>query len=444
MGSRASDSPRALIAEALLAIIVDGKSLDASLDGVRERNTKPTTSAFIQNSVYAVTRRYFELDALLQRLMVRPVRNRDLVLKMLLLAGLNELMFLNTAAYAVVDESVAACAALERPWAKGLVNGILRAATRMNSAPGSQPASLEVQWNHPTWLINAISSDWCDFTHQVLAANNSHPPLVLRVNQTRTTREQFLERLTNAAVAAHPTKYAPSGVMISHPCPVADLPGFSDGLFSVQDEAAQLAAPLLNCLPSHRVLDACAAPGGKTTHLLELNPALALTAVEINQSRLVDIEENLARLGLKCSVRHLDACTLGADYPAPQYDRILLDAPCSAVGVIRRHPDIKLHRTPDDLKHAIARQTQLLDSLWPLLAPKGELLYATCSILHTENDSVIERFVTTHVDSAESLSIAADWGHLTNFGRQILPGEGDMDGFYYARLKKRSAIDLSS
>lgn len=431
------DSPRALIADALVATVAEGKPLDACLDAARARNANPRSSAFIQESAYAVLRRYYELESLLNRFLARPLRSRDVVIKMLLMAGLNELYFMKTPGHAVVDESVAACSAIGREWAKGVVNGILRSAAKAQPVPNSREVSPEIRWNHPQWLIDAFARDWPEFKEQILYANNQRPPLTIRVNCAQTSRENFLRLLSKHGLSAQPTRHAASGIRLSVPCPIADLPGFADGLMSVQDEAAQLAAPLLECRPQHRVLDACAAPGGKTAHLLELYRNLVLTAVDIKQQRMTNIVENLARLGLSCTVRNVDASALQSEASAPTYDRILLDAPCSATGVIRRHPDIKIHRKPEDLKRVIERQAQLLHSLWPLLIPDGVLLYATCSILHAENDGVIGRFLDAQAGAAQVNWIEGNWGHPTRFGRQILPGEDDMDGFYYARITKR-------
>jgi 16S rRNA (cytosine967-C5)-methyltransferase len=431
-----TESPRALIAQTLVAIMIDHENLDASLDKLRERNRNPNTSAFIQESVFAVTRRYYELEALLKQFLTRPLRDRDQVIKMLLLAALNEILHMRTAPYAAVDESVTACLALERPWAKGLVNGVLRAVLRAKPTQLIPQDSPEVRWNHPQWLIDHIKRDWPAHSEQILNANNAHPPLTLRVNLSRITRTDYIALLDSSGMAAEPTRHAASGVMLRTPCPVAALPGFVDGLVSVQDEAAQLAAPLLGCLPSHRVLDACAAPGGKTTHLLESCPGIELTAVEINGRRLVDVEENLARLGLTCTLKQLDVTTLGATVAPHSYDRILLDAPCSASGVIRRHPDVRFHRTEADIARAALRQCDMLNALWPLLAPGGQMIYATCSTMHAENDAVISGFLAARPNAADCQPIDAEWGHATDFGRQILPGEADMDGFYFARIAK--------
>jgi len=420
-----------------MAIVVEGKSLDACLDEARARNANPRSSAFIQESVYAVLRRYYELESLLNRFLARPLRPRDLVIKMLLMAGLNELKYMNTPGYAVVDESVATCEALGREWAKGVVNGVLRSAAKAQLIPSSHDAPHEIRWNHPQWLIDTFARDWSEFRDQILSANNQHPPLTLRVNFAQISREDYLCVLSKHGLSAQPTRHSPSGIRLSIPCPIAGLPGFADGLISVQDEAAQLAAPLLECRPNHRVLDACAAPGGKTAHLLELCQNLDLTAVDIKKQRTNDIVESLSRLGLSCTIRTVDATTLQSEASPPTYDRILLDAPCSATGVIRRHPDVKIHRKPEDLKRAFERQAQLLNSLWPLLAPDGLLLYATCSVIHAENDGIIKGFLDSQAGAAEVQPIEANWGHPTLFGRQILPGEDDMDGFYYARIAKR-------
>ncbi|MBI2802807.1 MAG: 16S rRNA (cytosine(967)-C(5))-methyltransferase RsmB [Gammaproteobacteria bacterium] len=434
---------RALVADVLHDIIVNGNSLDHALEQARSCAANSNV-AFLQESVYGVLRNYYALCSTLDGLLKRAIKPRDAPLKMLILAGLNELLNMTTAPYAAVDQSVAACDALGRRWAKGLVNGILRATLRQTSNALTRVTSDEIKWNHPAWLISDLARDWPQQYPAILIANNQHAPLTLRVNRLRGSREGYLELLCRAGIAATPTLIAPMGIHLVKPHSVFELPGFEAGLFSVQDEAAQLAAPLLDCHPGQRVLDACAAPGGKATHLLEQAPDIELTALDCDPKRQQLLAANLVRLRLSCAVMVGDAAQI-ANHPAHgNYERILLDAPCSATGVIRRHPDIKMHRRPRDISEFQVRQLSLLSAAWSCLVPDGQLLYATCSVLAAENDRVIEQFMTANSQSAQSVSISEEWGIGTQFGRQILPGEHAMDGFYYALLRKAGTAVSSS
>lgn len=431
-------SVRAVIAETLVTILVGGQTLDHALQGMRARALSASDAAYAQECLYGVLRRYFQLTRRLNAYLETPIKSRDLPIKMLLLSGLNELLFMSTPQYAVVDQTVKACAEIGRPWATRLVNAVLRRAIRKPDEEFSIPPSAEEKFDHPEWLIEAIKNDWPAHWVEILRANNDHPPLVLRVNQRRVSRTEYLKKLEEHGIEAYPTGFSEVGLRLKSGRPVQDLPGFEAGQISVQDEAAQLAIPLLDCKPGHQVLDACAAPGGKTTHLLESVADISLLAVDINARRLNEISGSLRRLGLTCTLIQADACSFTPESkPATtRFDRILLDAPCSAVGVIRRHPDIKLRRSPADIDRAAIRQLELLRSLWPLLVPGGRLLYVTCSILSAENDCVLDSFLLSANGEAKVIPVTAAWGLPTRHGRQILPGSNAMDGFYYALLEK--------
>lgn len=433
-------SVRALIAQALARICGAGQTLDNALQEAREQLAAPAEAAYLQECLYGVLRRYFRLNRQLDGYLDKPLKPHDLPVRMLLLAGLNELLFMSTPPYAAVDQTVGACAEIGRPWAKGLVNAILRRALRARQEPAVQQAedAPELRYDHPAWLIMALQQDWPTEWADILNANNARAPLTLRVNTRRVTRAAYLQQLAAAGCPAQPTLHSDVGVVLEAARPVTDVPGFAAGYVSVQDEAAQLAAALLDCRSGQRVLDACAAPGGKTAHLLERTPGIELLAIDVSKRRLVESRANLARLGLTCALEQRDARTLRPEeFPeSARCERILLDAPCSATGVIRRHPDIKIHRTPADIVTAAARQHELLSALWPLLASGGRLLYATCSVLRAENDEVLDRFLATAGDTARCVPVQASWGAPTRHGRQILPGQSGMDGFYYALLEK--------
>jgi len=395
--------------------------------------------ALLQEICYGVLRWQPRLEALLHALLTRPAKQLDRVVLWLLLTGLYRLGHLQAPASLSVDLTVRACTPLRRAWSHGLVNAVLRGYQRDRERLEHRATTAEpARYAHPGWLIEAFRRAWPEHWQDVLAAGNQRPPMCLRVNRRRGGRNAYLQQLQQHGVAATATIHGPCGVVLAQPLPTARLTGFAEGLVSVQDEAAQLAADLLEPPVGARVLDACAAPGGKTTHLLEYQPEVAeVVALDLHAERLALLHANLQRLGLTARVLQADACDPGAWWDGRPFDRVLLDAPCSATGVIRRHPDIKVLRTPDDVAALTARQDALLRALWPTLAAGGYLLYATCSVLPRENDARVAALLATRED-ATVVPITAGWGHATTHGRQILPGEAGMDGFYYAKLQKRA------
>lgn len=427
---------RAVAARVLVRIVVDGSSLASALPDALQPVTDGRQRALIQELSYGTLRWYFRLDAMLGQLLRKPLKQRDADLHCLLLTGLYQLDQLAMPERVAVHETVQATRALGKDWASGLVNGVLRnyqrSAATLEAAISENPQACHA---HPGWLIERLQSDWPDHWPLILAANNERPPFSLRVNRQRVTRDEYLEILAEQSLAARRLA-VPEGVQLDRPVPVEALPGFSEGLVSVQDGGAQLAAGLLAPEPGQRVLDACAAPGGKAAHILESGIELAgLTAIDIDASRLQRVAENLSRLGLHAELVEADAATPSAWWDGVHYDRILLDAPCTATGVIRRHPDIKLLRTQNDVAALVSRQHDLLEALWRLLTPGGMLLYSTCSVLAAENSEQVEHFLGLQSDATE-IPVNASWGHACKQGRQLLPGENGMDGFYFACLQK--------
>ena len=424
---------------ALARVAGDGRALDDALAGLDLQALSGTERSRCKAMAYGTVRHWLWLDFVARRLLARPLRRRDIDVRCLILLGLHELAFMRTPPHAAVAETVAVARLLHKDWARGLVNAVLRGFLRrrpeLEAAARDDP---EAATRHPRWLLRRLQAAWPQDWPALVAANNAAPPMVLRVNLARTTREAYLERLAQAGLDAAPSPHAPAAVRLARPRPVEDLPGFADGLVSVQDAAAQLAAPLLAPEPGQRVLDACAAPGGKTAHLLEYCPQARVTALDISPVRLARVEENLARLGLAAELVAGDATRPRDWWDGTPFERILLDAPCSATGVIRRHPDIRLLRRETDLPALAAAQAAMLDALWPLLAPGGILLYATCSVLPEENARQLAAFTARRPD-ARVLAPAETWGRAAGPGRQILTGEDDMDGFFYARLGKRPA-----
>ncbi|MFT4563402.1 MAG: 16S rRNA (cytosine967-C5)-methyltransferase [Gammaproteobacteria bacterium] len=428
---------RSTAANVLALVIGNGKSLDAVLEKAFMLDVDGRDRAFIQELVYGVLRWYWRLQPQLQSLMSKPLRERDRDVHMLLLVGLYQLQHLSTPSHAAVGATVEACSTFKKPWAKGLVNATLRNAIRKSDKLGLLVRdSTAAQMAHPEWLVNAVQRDWPADWQRLLAANNERPPFTLRVNELKISRDDYLKLLADVEITASKSLHSKQGLRLEIPVGIESLPDFNSGSVSVQDEAAQLAKTVLDLPASGTVLDACAAPGGKSAHLLESSSGqLSLLALDRSAQRMRLLEQSMARLQLKAGVKVVDAVNVRDWWDGEQFDRILIDAPCSGSGVIRRHPDIKLHRRHADIENLAGQQLRLIQALWPLLKSGGKLVYATCSIFRAENDHVINRFIT-ETDAVDLESIDADWGVATDFGRQTLTGDDHMDGFFYARLAK--------
>ncbi|MGR9091195.1 MAG: 16S rRNA (cytosine(967)-C(5))-methyltransferase RsmB [Gammaproteobacteria bacterium] len=431
---------RSIAALVLDAVIGRGRSLDKTLAELTRGLADKRDQAYVQELVYGVLRWYWRLAPQLGQLLKRPLRERDRDIEMLLLVGLYQQQYLATATHAAVSETVAACHELRKSWARGLINGTLRNAIRERDALANvSNETIAGETSHPEWFVAVVTADWPDAATSLFAANNVRPPLTLRVNALQTTRDGYLAQLGSAGIVAASTRHATEGIQLVEAVPVDALPGFHDGAVSVQDEAAQLAESVLQVPAGARVLDACAAPGGKTAHILERHPeTLELVALDSAASRVEKLEATLARLRVHATTRCADAAAVDEWWDGERFDRILIDAPCSGSGVIRRHPDIKHHRRPDDIPVLAAQPARLLDSLWPLLGPGGKLVYATCSVLRAENDDIIGSFLERTPDAVPE-PIAATWGSPTRHGRQVLTGTDNMDGFYFARLVRPGA-----
>jgi 16S rRNA (cytosine967-C5)-methyltransferase len=431
---------RAAALAALTATIVGGRLLEDALEEPLAELPDDRERALARELAYGSCRFWFRLAALRDHLLERPLRRRDADVGVLLVLGLYQLVYSRIPAHAAVEQTVSLSSHLGKGWARGLVNAVLRRFSRdQRSWLADTDAHEAARLAHPDWLLDALRHAWPDAWPDVVAANNAQGPMTLRVNRRRASRDGVLGELAAAGVGAAPCQWSPEGVRLDAARDVARLPGFAEGRVSVQDEASQLAAALLAPAPGMRVLDACAAPGGKLAHLLEGTPGLAgAVAVERDAARLARLQGTLSRLGLdgEAQVLRGDATDPGAWWDGSPFERILLDAPCTATGVIRRHPDIKLRRRPGDATARGLLQSQLLDALWPLLAAGGRLLYATCSVMPEENTAPLSRFLAAHADAA-ALDMKVAWGRAAPPGRQVLPGEAGMDGFYYALLAKR-------
>jgi 16S rRNA (cytosine967-C5)-methyltransferase len=386
---------------------------------------------------YGVLRWLVALEWLAQGLLSRPLRRKDRDVQRLLLLGLFQLWQDRTPDHAAIHETAECARSLGKPWAVGLVNAVLRRFQREREEWLDRLDGQPARWAHPQWLLDRICSDWPEDWEAVAAANNRPPPLWLRLNRRAAAPEDVVRRLAKHGFEVSQHAHARDALRVEPAAPVKALPGFAEGHLSVQDPAAQLAADLLQLQPGLDVLDACAAPGGKTAHLLEREPDVRLTAVDLQPQRLDLLRENLRRLRLgECRLVTGDATAPQDWWDGVCFQRILLDAPCSASGVIRRHPEIRHLRQAGQVDAARALQRRLLAQLWPLLDPGGILVYATCSVFRDENSHQIKHFLAGRPD-AEDVPPEADWGRAEAHGRQILPGEDDMDGFYYAVLRKR-------
>lgn len=430
-----ASNSRAIAAKILGSLLKEQGSLSNQLDPFRDE----AEFQFIQELCFGTCRWFHQLDFLLRELLSKPLKSKDRDVRALLLIGLYQLKFMRVPDHAAINETVSATSDLKQSWARGLVNAVLRNYQRQADALQTtlDSAGLASRASHPDWLVEAIATAWPDRLEDILDAGNARPPLTLRVNLARQTREQYLQKLSSLEINARPGLLANSAIYLSEPMPVHEIPGFAEGEVSVQDEASQLVASSLRLEPDLKLLDACAAPGGKTSHILESECSLTrIVSIDRDRTRLSRIEENLQRLQLKAELICADAATPQAWWDGEGFDRILLDAPCSATGVIRRHPDIKLLRTPEQVIELLAIQQQLLQELWQCLKPGGLLLYTTCSILPAENQAQIQQFLDSHND-AKYEGIAADWGVECETGRQLLPStQGGTDGFFFSLLRK--------
>ena len=432
---------RAIAATVLASLLLQKGSLATQLPRKPPSPGEAPSMALLKELCYGTCRWYFQLNNTLGTLLDKPLKSKDCDIHCLLILGMYQLSHMRIPEYVSINETVNACVVLKKPWAKGLINAVLRKFQRLVSADEIPYPDDAARFSYPDWLVNLLKTEWPDSWEEILRAGNAHPPMSLRVNLQQCSREDYLELLAEQGIAARAGTLSAAGVYLEKPCPVDLLPGFREGSASVQDEASQLLPSLLAPASGHRVLDACAAPGGKTCHLLEAEPNIAqIIALDIEARRLDRLQENLERLKLssaRVKVIAADA-TLTEDWWDGEYfDRILLDAPCSATGIIRRQPDIKLLRKSADIARLCELQGRLLDRLWRCLKPGGFMVYSTCSILPAENSRQIAAFLNRTSD-AESKALPEHWGVLCRYGRQLLPHDNSTDGFYFALLQKNA------
>ncbi len=455
--SKSTKSIRAIAAR-VLTQVQHGQSLAQCLPAAEEK-IEFDDIPFLRELCYGSCRWYFRLNALAKMLLQKPFHEDDEDLHQLLIIGLYQLNIQEKAAHAAIFETVEAAADLDKPYCKGVINACLRRYDRESEALikslGDNPVTLH---SHPKWLVKALKKAWPDNYLEIMAANNQHPPFCIRVNQLHHSREAYLALLEQAGIAASAGQHAKHSIYLDHAINVFELPGFEAGWCSVQDEAAQLAAELLEPQAGEHILDACAAPGGKTCHILESASDLNVTAIDLEEKRLVRVNENLERLQLEAKTIACDANDLENWWDGKLFDRILLDAPCAAIGVIRRHPDIKQLRRKEDIEQLAEVQLGLLKTLWSILKPGGRLVYATCSIMPNENAAVIDAFIQAQNDAHQDVEVYSlqdrSWGIDSGQGRQLFPQlakeleSGSLnpeagtkqghDGFYYAVLEKKA------
>ncbi|MCK2183997.1 16S rRNA (cytosine(967)-C(5))-methyltransferase RsmB [Halomonas getboli] len=439
--SRSPDSGQAVRAAAARALVpvITGRG---SLSNLDDHQVVSRDRGLFKELCFGSCRALCRLEALAGKLLDKPFKTRDADVQALLLVGIYQLLYTRIPPHAAVGETAGAARLINKPWATRVLNGCLRRlqreASTLQAEVDRDPA---VALLHPKWWLKAFRQAWPDDWRAICEANNQPGPMTLRVNRRHGDRESYLERLDAPDIGARLCLHSPEGLTLDEPCDVGRLPGFQEGLVSVQDEAAQLAAELLGPTlaprPGARVLDACCAPGGKTAHLLELFD-VDLQAIDSDDTRLARVEDTLSRLGLEADLAHGDA-TRRDWWDGTPFDAILLDAPCSGSGVIRRHPDIKRLRRHSDIAKLAELQARLLDNLWPLLAPGGTLLYATCSVLPEENADQVAAFLARTPDAEVTTPDGVAWGRPAGAGRQLLPSADSHDGFFYARLRKRAA-----
>ena len=414
-------------------VIDQGRSLDRARDALYEKYSfSHSERSFIQELLYGVCRWYGELDHIALKLMNKPIRKKDRALHFLLLVGIYQLRHLSTADHAAVSETVKGCKSINKLWGRNLLNACLRAYLR-------EPTTIEnpAILSHPEWITASLSKAYPKHTSSILDANNQRAPMCLRVNTRHHSRDEYLKILEQHNIESVADPYSKTGIILASPCSVFDLPGFENGDCSVQDSAAQLSAQILDAQKGMTVLDACAAPGGKTAHILEqADNQLRLDAIDVSQARCEQLQSTLKRNQLSANVHIGDATDIESwSRPSEGYDRILIDAPCSGLGVIRRHPDIKHHRRQSDIDALNHTQDALLSRLWPLLKPSGLLLYMTCSVLPEENQDRIRQFLA-NTNNAIVKPIEHPNALALEFGCQTLPGVHSMDGFYYCLIQK--------
>ncbi|AOM42906.1 16S rRNA (cytosine(967)-C(5))-methyltransferase RsmB [Xenorhabdus hominickii] len=422
---------RSIAAKAITQVLDQGQSLSTIIPELQQR-VSDKDKALLQELCFGVMRVLPQLEWFINQLMAKPLKGKQRIFHYLIMVGIYQLIYTRIPAHAALAETVNGAIDLKRPQLKGLINGVLRQFQRQQQELVERANNHINQYLHPKWLLERIQKAYPQSWQNIVDTNNQKPPMWLRVNQLHHTANEYLTLLKEANIEAELDTSHPSAARLLTPCPVNVLPGFDQGWVTIQDRSAQGCAELLNPCNGESILDLCAAPGGKTTHILEIAPKSKVLAIDIDTQRIKRVKENLQRLNLHAVVKTGDG-RLPHEWAADeQFDRILLDAPCSATGVIRRHPDIKWLRRNEDIDQLVILQSDILEAIWPYLKKNGTLVYATCSILPEENSEQIQSFLERHTDATLS-----ETGTLENPGIQIIPEAIGGDGFFYARLTKQ-------
>ncbi|KNC10590.1 16S rRNA methyltransferase [Klebsiella sp. RIT-PI-d] len=422
---------RSMAAQAVEQVLEQGQSLSQVLPALQQK-VSDKDRALLQELCFGVLRTLPQLDWLINKLMSRPMTGKQRTVHYLIMVGFYQLLHTRIPPHAALAETVEGAVAIKRPQLKGLINGVLRQFQRQQETLLEEFASSDARFLHPSWLLKRLQKAYPTKWQAIVDANNARPPMWLRVNRNHHTRDSWLTLLAEAGMEGHPHADYPDAVRLESPASVLALPGFDQGWVTVQDASAQGCMAFLEPQNGERILDLCAAPGGKTTHILEVAPDAQVLAVDVDEQRLSRVYDNLKRLGMKAEVKQGDGRTPAQWCGDRQFDRILLDAPCSATGVIRRHPDIKWLRRDRDIAELAKLQAEILDAIWPHLKRGGTLVYATCSVLPEENSQQVAAFLTRTLDARLSVT-----GTPEHPGQQNLPGAEDGDGFFYAKLIKQ-------
>ena len=437
-------TPRQVALSWLVQVLSKGRSVNELLALKNEIALQPQHRALAKQMLFGCLRYYHQLKTITDNLLEKPFKAKDTDLELIIIIGLYQMKYLATPDHAAISESVELSRSIKKEWAAGLINGVLRRFQRdVTKIEMGLAKSLQFQFSHPGWIVKKLKQDWPLEFEQVLTSNNQQAPMTLRVNTSKNSVKEYLGKLEPLEIIAQIHPIACDGITLEKATDVTALPGFLQGEVTVQDAAAQLPIELMQLQAGHIILDACAAPGGKTTHILQRQNNVKLTAVEMSATRAEKIQLTIERLGLTppaydCQLKVSDVTDIEHWWNGEKFDRILLDVPCSASGVIRRNPDIKVHRKVTDIKPLIEIQANILRQCWHLLKPGGLIVYATCSVFKDENQNQIKRFLCENQAEVilmpqrihEQLSDRAEVGY------QILPGEYQMDGFYFCGLKK--------
>ncbi len=421
---------RSIAAKAISQVLDQGQSLSTVLPGL-QKNISEKDRGLLQELCFGTLRVLPQLEWCLQQLMAKPLTGKQRTLHYLLMVGIYQLVHTRIPPHAALAETVEGAVALKRPQLKGLINGVLRQFQRQQDELIQRMGNTDSRYLHPSWLLNRIKKAYPEQWESIIEANNQRPPMWLRVNRIHHSRDEYLALLQAAGIDAAPHAEYADALRLLTPSAVSELPGFTEGWVTVQDASAQGSVDLLDPQDGEMILDLCCAPGGKTTHILEAAPKAHVLAVDVDKQRLVRVNENLQRLKLHAEVKQGDGREPQSWAGDRQFDKILLDAPCSATGVIRRHPDIKWLRRDSDIAELAGLQREILEAIWPRLKPNGVMVYATCSILPEENSQQIKAFLRDHPEAK-----LVETGDLENPGKQNLPHAEDGDGFYYAKLIK--------